>query len=86
MQCVMKKVIHDAEKTEYFTDIIKQENKRMNKQVEAILQAALLDKQDVELKLVPLRAHELIKSALSNIELQIEEKHGPPRCFVECRQ
>jgi len=71
-----EKVIHDAEKTEYFTDIIKQENKRMNKQVEAILQAALLDKQDVELKLVPLRAHELIKSALSNIELQIEEKHG----------
>jgi two-component system phosphate regulon sensor histidine kinase PhoR len=27
----------------YFTGIIKEENKRMNKQVETILQAALLD-------------------------------------------
>jgi two-component system phosphate regulon sensor histidine kinase PhoR len=71
-----EKVIHDAVKTEYFTDIIKQENRRMNKQVETILQAALLDKQDVELKLIPLHAHELIKSALSNIELQIDEKLG----------
>jgi two-component system, OmpR family, phosphate regulon sensor histidine kinase PhoR len=71
-----EKVVHNREKTEYFTDIIKQENKRMNKQVEAILQAALLDKQEVELKLVPLHAHDLIKSALSNIELQIEEKQG----------
>jgi two-component system phosphate regulon sensor histidine kinase PhoR len=71
-----EKVIHDAEKTEYFTDIIKQENRRMNKQVEAILQAALLDKQEVELELIKLHAHDLIKSALSNIELQIEEKHG----------
>ena len=71
-----EKVIHDTEKTEYFTDIIKQENRRMNKQVEAILQAALLDKQEVELELVPLHAHALIKSAISNIELQIQEKHG----------
>ncbi|MDN3657741.1 HAMP domain-containing sensor histidine kinase [Ferruginibacter paludis] len=71
-----EKVINDREKMNYFTGIIKEENKRMNKQVETILQAALLDKQEVQLNLKKLHAHELINSALNNINLQVEEKHG----------
>jgi two-component system, OmpR family, phosphate regulon sensor histidine kinase PhoR len=71
-----EKVVNDREKTNYFTAIIKEENKRMNKQVETILQAALLDKQEVQLNLKKLRAHELIQSALNNIQLQVEEKNG----------
>lgn len=39
-----EKVIGDREKSAYFTNIIKEENIRMNKQVEVILQASLLDK------------------------------------------
>ena len=70
------KVRNDPEKINYFTGIIKEENKRMNKQVETILQAALLDKQVVELNLKNLSAHDLIKSALNNIALQVEEKNG----------
>jgi two-component system, OmpR family, phosphate regulon sensor histidine kinase PhoR len=71
-----EKVVNDREKTNYFTGIIKEENKRMNKQVETILQAALLDKQEVQLNLKKLSAHDLIQSALNNITLQVEEKHG----------
>jgi two-component system phosphate regulon sensor histidine kinase PhoR len=71
-----EKVINDREKMNYFTGIIKEENKRMNKQVETILQAALLDKQEVQLNLKKLHAHDLITSALNNIHLQVEEKHG----------
>jgi two-component system, OmpR family, phosphate regulon sensor histidine kinase PhoR len=48
----------------------------MNKQVETILQAALLDKQEVQLNLKELHAHDLITSALNNIQLQVEEKNG----------
>jgi two-component system phosphate regulon sensor histidine kinase PhoR len=70
------KVTGNKEKTDYFTGIIKEENKRMNKQVETILQAALLDKQEVQLNVKKLPAHELIKSALNNITLQVEEKQG----------
>ncbi|MBK8710829.1 MAG: sensor histidine kinase, partial [Niastella sp.] len=44
-----EKVVGDREKSNYFTGIIKEENRRMNKQVETILQAALLDKQEVQL-------------------------------------
>lgn len=71
-----EKVMNDKEKTNYFTAIIKEENKRMNKQVETILKAALLDKQEVEVNLKKMHAHELIESALNNITLQIKEKEG----------
>jgi two-component system phosphate regulon sensor histidine kinase PhoR len=71
-----EKVKNDTQKTNYFTGIIKEENKRMNKQVETILQAALLDKQEVQLNLKKLSAHDLIVSALNNINLQVEEKQG----------
>ncbi len=71
-----EKVINDKEKMNYFTGIIKEENKRMNKQVETILQAALLDKQEVQLNLKRLHAHDLIGSALNNINLQVEQVHG----------
>ena len=71
-----EKVKSDADKTSYFTGIIKDENRRMNKQVETILQAALLDKQEVQLNLKRLHAHDLITGALNNIHLQVEEKQG----------
>jgi two-component system phosphate regulon sensor histidine kinase PhoR len=71
-----EKVTGNKEKTDYFTGIIKEENKRMNKQVETILQAALLDKQEVQLNLKRMLAHDLIISALNNINLQVEEKGG----------
>lgn len=71
-----EKVRSDAAKMEYFTEIIKEENKRMNKQVETILKAALLDKQEVELNKKLLNAHDLIQSAVNNIQLQVHEKGG----------
>ncbi len=70
------KVKQNPEKAQYFTNIIKEENKRMNKQVETILQAALLDKQEVQLNLKKLPAHDMITTALNNITLQVEEKGG----------
>lgn len=70
------KVSGDKEKMNYFTGIIKEENRRMNKQVETILQAALLDKQEVQLNLKLLSAHQMIRSALNNITLPLQEKNG----------
>ena len=71
-----EKVINDRTKMDYFSGIIKEENKRMNKQVETILQAAMLDKQQIQLNLKSLHAHEFITAALNNIRLPLEEKQG----------
>ncbi len=71
-----EKVVNDKTKMDYFSGIIKDENKRMNKQVEAILQAALLDKQEIQLNEKPVHAHELIHAAINNIQLPLAEKKG----------
>ncbi len=70
------KVVHDSEKSAYFSEIIKEENRRMNKQVETILQAALIDRQELQLKLQPLHINEVIRRVMDNFKLQLEEIHA----------
>ena len=70
-----EKVANDRQKSEYFSGIIKEENKRMNKQVETILQASLLDRQE-QLNLRPIHAHTIIQGAMENFHLQLEGKGG----------
>jgi len=68
-----EKVVFDREKSAYFSGIIKEENRRMNKQVETILQAALIDRQELQLKLQPLHVNEVIRRVMDNFKLQLEE-------------
>lgn len=71
-----EKVLNNREKLDYFRSIIKEENKRMNKHVETILQAALLEKQEFQLNKKELHMHDLIKKALENYRLQLEDKQA----------
>lgn len=72
-----EKVIHDTDKIRYYSGMIKEENKRMHKQVETILQAAKLEKQeDLNLNIHTLDAHAAIDKVAKNLSLQIQEKHG----------
>ncbi len=71
-----EKVQASPEKMAYFSGIIKDENIRMNKHVETILQAAHMDKEELELNLVPLHLHEIIKGAMDNHQLQLKDKGG----------
>ena len=70
------KVIEDRTRMEYFSGIIKEENKRMNKHVETILQAALMDRQEVQLNRSPVHVHNLIGEVISNYTLQLQEIEG----------
>jgi two-component system phosphate regulon sensor histidine kinase PhoR len=70
------KVIEDRTRMEYFSSIIKEENRRMNKHVETILQAALMDRQEIKLTRAPLHVHQLIEQVISNYKLQLQEKEG----------
>ncbi len=71
-----KKVMDDREKIQYFSGIIKEENKRMNKQVESILQSALLEKNEMGLNLQVIDAHQVIQHSVENISLQLAAKDG----------
>ena len=71
-----EKVIQDPEKMGYFNAIIKEENQRMNRQVETILKASQLERQDTDLNLKPLHVHEVIQEVVDNFILQLEDKKG----------
>jgi len=71
-----EKVISDREKLGYFSGIIKEENQRMNRQVETILKASQLEKQEVDLNLQPVHVHQVIQDVVDNFILQLEDKNG----------
>ena len=71
-----EKVLQDRQKMSYFSAIIKEENQRMNRQVETILKASQLEKQEIELNMQPLHVHEVIKDVVDNFALQLQEKGG----------
>ena len=78
-----EKVLSDKEKMNYFSSIIKEENQRMNRQVETILRAALLDKQEVNLMLKPTHVHDVIKDIADNFTLQLNDKKGKVEMDLE---
>jgi len=69
-------ILSNESKIKRFAEIIKQENKRMNSQVEKVLQMAVIDKRDFQLKVTTINLHEVILSALENSALQVEKKEG----------
>jgi two-component system phosphate regulon sensor histidine kinase PhoR len=71
-----EKVLQDRDKISYFSSIIKEENQRMNRQVETILKASQLERQEVNLNLQPLHLHNIIEDVVENFQLQLEEKGG----------
>ncbi|MFT5165415.1 MAG: two-component system phosphate regulon sensor histidine kinase PhoR [Saprospiraceae bacterium] len=72
-----------VDKVKRFANIIKQENKRMNSQVEKVLQMALLDKKDFNLKLIDINIHDVIILAVNNTSLQVERKSGRIQTFLK---
>lgn len=71
-----EKVINNKEQILYYTTIIKEENRRMNKQVEKILQSAQLERDEIKLQLKKLDVHQVIQKVAENAKLQLEEVHA----------
>lgn len=72
----MPKILKTKEKVLYFTGVIKDEAKRMNTLVESVLQMALIDKKDFQLKPQYLDVHQLIEKAIDSIRIQVDKKRG----------
>ncbi|CAN5627302.1 HAMP domain-containing sensor histidine kinase [soil metagenome] len=70
------KVVADPEKMDYFTRIIREENKRMNAQVEHVLQMAQIEKGELALRTEELNIHDIILQAVDLIKIQVESREG----------
>lgn len=66
----------NPEKIRRYAQIIKQENIRMNNQVEKVLQMAQMDRENFSIKLGEVDLDEIIETAIQNITLQVEKKSG----------
>jgi two-component system phosphate regulon sensor histidine kinase PhoR len=79
-------VINSPDKIRRFTDIIRQENKRMNNQVEKVLQMAQMERQDFTLKISDVNLHDVITNAVEYISLQVEKKDGTVAADLQAQQ
>jgi two-component system phosphate regulon sensor histidine kinase PhoR len=70
------KTLEDKDQIMNFLRIIKSENKRMNNQVERVLQMSLLDKQDFQIDLQPVHGHPVIEQVVNNVRLQLDKNGG----------
>lgn len=67
------KVISNQQQIKYYSSIIKEENRRMNKQVEKILQAAQLEKDEIKLQYKKINVHDILTKVAEYTKLQMEE-------------
>jgi two-component system phosphate regulon sensor histidine kinase PhoR len=65
-----------SESSKKYVTIIRNENKRLASMVETILQAAILDKAEIKLKIQEVDVHQVIADVLQSMYLQIQNKNG----------
>jgi two-component system phosphate regulon sensor histidine kinase PhoR len=70
------KVIHDEEKVKRYVQMIREENKRMNAQVENVLRISKLEKNEIELVKESVDIHHLIQNAVQHLQLIANEREA----------
>ncbi|MBE0640685.1 MAG: HAMP domain-containing histidine kinase, partial [Bacteroidales bacterium] len=75
-------VISDPESVRKFTSIIRQENLRMQEQVDKVLQMALIDRKQLDLNLTVTDIHILIRQVIQSMELMAGQKNGEIKAIL----
>lgn len=70
------KVISDQEKVMRYVKMIREENKRMNAQVENVLRISKLEKNQLEVNKEKVDVHDLIEEAVTHVDLLVKDKGG----------
>jgi two-component system, OmpR family, phosphate regulon sensor histidine kinase PhoR len=76
-EILMSDTIRNAPGKSYeYARIIHDENQRLKEQVEHVLQVAMLDKSDFQLKLAELDAHRIINQTIEKFEMSMKSRNG----------
>lgn len=70
------KIATNPDKVKYYSELIKQENLRMKKQVENVLNMSKLERNEVELFLRAANVRELIKRTTESFNLIVQQRNG----------
>jgi two-component system phosphate regulon sensor histidine kinase PhoR len=70
------KIINDNEKVLRYSNMIREENKRMHAQVENVLRISQLEKNQVDVSKEKEDIHDLVDEAISHVDLLVKSKEG----------
>ncbi|MFC2110820.1 sensor histidine kinase [Bacteroidota bacterium] len=71
-----KSILDEPQRLFNYVDIIEKQNKRLENQVEKVLQMAYIEKRKFKLKIEEININELIENVKSNFEITIKENQG----------
>ncbi len=71
-----EKVLSDSEKVKSYSSLISDETKRLNSQIERVLQAARLEKGDLRIDKEPVDFHDILDQVEAKVIIHIERDHG----------
>ena len=71
-----KSISTNPDKVKYYANLIKQENKRMNQQVENVLRISRLERKETKLDKTLVDMNELVQESVSSIRLIVEDRNG----------
>jgi two-component system, OmpR family, phosphate regulon sensor histidine kinase PhoR len=79
-------ILKQPERLLNYSSIIEKENLRLKQQVERVLQAARLDKEDFGLKKELIDVHHIIQDAIKNTSIPLQERQGKIVCDLTALQ
>jgi len=65
-----------------YATIIQEQNQRLNKQVEKVLQLAKIERDNFKLNLEELDLHEVVKGILQGFKIQVDKQGGSLQCLL----
>jgi len=80
------KIIDDKEKVLRYTEMIREENKRMHGQVENVLRISRLEKNQLDLTIEVADLHDIIQDAITHVDLIVKDKGGYINKHLEALQ
>jgi len=69
-------ILTDPNKVKHFTKIIREENARMNRQVESVLQISQMEREELQLNTESVDIHEVLIKAIDQMSLQLSAREG----------
>lgn len=79
-------IVQQPERLLNYTTIIENENNRLKKHVERVLQMARLDKEDIGLRKERVDLHEIIQEVVTAMHVTLQEKQGKLELFLGANQ
>ncbi len=80
------KILGDDEKVKRYMRMIREENKRMHAQVENVLRISKLEKNQLDISKDRTEVHDIIRDALTHVELIVENRGGYIKTHFEAEQ